>query len=142
MQFILCQTSFYSVGNKEKKFYDKLHVKNWKDKICELGGLGGFSKSKINDPKSEEYLERFIIESNKGVLIHIVIIFVGFLILLFPIPKYYLRIGLPVAIVNAFLNTLPIMVLRYNTPKLKIAYDRAVKMKNLKEKGKTENENK
>ena len=51
----------------------------------------------------------------------------GFLILLFPNVKYALTIGLPIAIVNVFLNSLSTMVLRYNIPRLKISYERAVK---------------
>ena len=51
----------------------------------------------------------------------------GFLILLFPLPKYALVVGLPIAIVNVFLNLLSTMVLRYNIPRLKVSYERAVK---------------
>jgi len=118
---------FYEVGKKERVFYDRLKIKTWKDKVLELGSLNGFSKSKVKDPNDPNYIKMFIIECNKGVLIHLVIMFAGFLILLFPTPKYFLRIGLTVAVVNLFLNLLPTMVLRYNTPKLKIAYQRAVK---------------
>jgi len=35
-----------------------------------------------------------------------------------------LTVALPVAIVNLFLNILPTLVLRYNTPKLKNLYER------------------
>ena len=117
----------YNVSKKERKFYDKVNIKSWKDKIWELGALGGFRKNKINDPNSPKYIEQFIIESNKGVIIHIAGVVMGFLILLFPMPKYWFSIGLPIAIINAFLNILPIMALRYNIPRLLIAYQRSVK---------------
>ena len=42
-------------------------------------------------------------------------------------PKYCLYIGLPIALVNVYLNLLSIMALRYNIPKLKIALQRAEK---------------
>lgn len=130
----------FDVSRKERKFYDKLKIKNWKDKIAELGGLGGFRKNKLNDPKNPDYLALFIIENNKGIVIHIAGIIAGFLILLFPLPKYALVVGLPIAIVNVFLNLLSIMVLRYNIPRLKISYERALKQlefeKNQQEKNK------
>ena len=119
---------FFDVSRKERKFYDKLNIKNWKDKVWELGALGGFRKNKINDPNNPTYIETFIIESNKGFVVHLVGIIFGFLILLFPLPKYWLCIGLPIAIVNVYLNLLSMMVLRYNIPKLKVAHLRALKI--------------
>ena len=63
--------------------------------------------------------------------------------MLFPHPKFFLCLGLPIAIVNLFLNLLSMMILRYNIPKLMIAYERAKKMKQLnREKEEKENENK
>lgn len=121
----------FNVSRKERKFYEKLKIKNWKDKIFEFGAMGKFRKNKIYEPNNPKYIERFIIDSNKGFLIHIADIVFGFLILLFPLPKYWFCIGLPIALVNAFLNLLPIMVLRYNIPKLKVALLRASKTFNV-----------
>lgn len=117
--------SVFKVGRRERKLYEKLHIKSWKDKVVELGGLGGFRKNKIYNPNSSEYLRQFIIESNKGLVGHIFGIVFGFLILLYPLPKYWLCVGLPIALVNTFLNILPCMILRYNIPKLTVAYERA-----------------
>ena len=122
------QNKMYDVSKKERKFYDKLNIKLWKDKVWELGALGGFRKNKINDPNNPNYIKQFIYESNKGVAIHLVSLPVGFLIMLFPLPKYFLVIGLPIALVNLFLNGLSTMVLRYNIPKLKVAFLRAEKL--------------
>ena len=66
-------------------------------------------------------LNRFLIECNKGVIVHICDIVFGFLLLAIPPYKWTLCVALPVAIVNAILNILPIMVLRYNVPKLQVA---------------------
>ena len=119
----------FTVSKKEQRFYEKLGIKQWKDKVWELGGLGGFRKNKINDVSNSEYLYRFIIESNKGMMGHILNIFTGFLVV-FVIPLEYMwRISIPVAIVGALLNFLPILVLRYNLPKLAIAYKRASRLK-------------
>ncbi|MBE7087583.1 MAG: hypothetical protein E7369_04705, partial [Clostridiales bacterium] len=58
--------------NSECKFYEHLKIKKWKDKVLELGCFTSFSKSKIVKPKDPEYLKQFIIESNYGIVCHIV----------------------------------------------------------------------
>ncbi len=108
----------YSVSETEKKLYKKLKVRNWKDKVWELGGLGGFSKKNLASPNNSEYIEKFIIECNKGVLTHRLSYPIGFLPMLFIPNVCALTIAFPVAIVNLFLNILPTLALRYNTPKL------------------------
>ncbi|MEE0967779.1 MAG: hypothetical protein U0M06_00190 [Clostridia bacterium] len=108
----------YNVSETEKKLYKKIKVRNWKDKVWELGGLGGFSKKNLVSPNSPEYIEKFIIECNKGVLTHRLSYPIGFLPMLFIPNIYAFSIALPVATVNLFLNILPTLVLRYNTPKL------------------------
>lgn len=109
----------YSISEAEKKLYKKLKVRSWKDRVWELGGLGGFSKKSLAEPDSPEYIEKFIIECNKGVLTHRLSYFIGFLPMLFIPNPCALSIALPVAAVNLFLNILPTLALRYNTPKLK-----------------------
>ena len=37
----------FQVSKKTTRFYEKLKIKKWKDKVWELGGLGGFRKNKI-----------------------------------------------------------------------------------------------
>ena len=108
----------YNVSEIEKNLYKKLKVRNWKDKVWELGGLGGFSKKNLANPNSTEYIEKFIIECNKGVLTHRLSYPIGFLPMLFIPNICALSIAFPVAIVNLFLNILPTLALRYNTPKL------------------------
>ena len=115
----------FQVSRKERKFYEKLNIKAWKDKVVELGALGGFRKNKIREKDSPEYLDTFIIESNKGIVIHLVGIVVGFAVMFILPLKYFVRIGLWVSIVNVILNILPTMILRYNIPKLQVAYERA-----------------
>lgn len=118
---------FFEVSKKEQRFYEKLGIKKWKDKVLELGSLGGFSKSKINDPNNPEYAERFLIESYKGEIDHILGMIMGFtVIFIFPL-KYAWMVGVPVAVVNVFLNLLSTMILRYNTPKLKVLHKRALR---------------
>lgn len=125
---------FFEVSKKEQKFYEKLGIRSWKDKVWELGGLGGFSKSKVDDPNNPDYIHKFLIESYKGEIDHLVGMLVGFsVIFIFPL-KFALFIGVPVAIVNLFLNYMSVMILRYNTPKLKTLHKRAVRNQELKKK--------
>lgn len=119
----------YYVSKKETKLYKKLKVRKWKDKIWELGGLGGFSKKTLLTPNSPEYIEKFIIECNKGVLTHRIGYFVGFLAMLTLPNICAFTIALPIAIVNLFLNILPTIALRYNTPML-ISMLKRLKRKN------------
>ena len=109
----------YNVTQMEKDLYKKLKVRLWKDKVWELGGLGGFSKKMLKEPDNPKYIEKFIIECNKGVLTHRLSYPIGFLAMLTLSGVCPLTIALPIAVVNVFLNVLPTMALRYNTPKLK-----------------------
>lgn len=113
------------VSKRERNFYEKLKIRSWKDKVLELGALGGFRKNKLADPSNPDYLLTFLVESNKGVTVHIGGMILGFLVIFIAPLKYALVIGLPIAIVNVFLNTMSTMVLRYNIPKLTAAYERA-----------------
>ena len=111
-------------SKKECAFYEKLGVKNWKDKVLELGMFTSFSKKQVADPNSSAYLERFILECNYGAIIHIVGVF--FALLLLAIPPFIenvsffttWRFSVPAILVNAVLNFLPFMILRYNVPRL------------------------
>lgn len=114
------KTSF-AAGKKECRFYEKLGIKNWKDKIPELGKLTNFRKNKIRDPKNNEYVKRYITEANYGVAVHISGIIFGFAVVLVNL-KYWYCIGIPIAVVNAVYNALSLFILRYNLPKLHTLY--------------------
>ena len=109
---------FYRVTERERAFYKKLKVRRWKDKVWELGGLGGFSKKALSAPDDPKYIERFIVECHKGVLTHRLSYPIGFLAMLTLPPPCAFTVALPVAVVNLFLNILPTIVLRHNTPML------------------------
>jgi len=114
----------YRVTSKERELYRKLRVRRWKDKVWELGGLGGFSKKAVREPNNPAYIEKFIIECNKGVMTHRLSYPIGFLAMLTLSGVCSFTIALPVALVNVFLNILPTLALRYNTPMLKVMLDR------------------
>jgi len=109
----------YQVSEWERKLYRKLKVRHWKDSVWELGGLGGFSKKELREPDNPEYIEQFIVECNKGVLTHRLSYPVGFAAMLTVPGICALTAALPVAVVNLFLNILPTLALRYNTPMLR-----------------------
>lgn len=125
----------YLVTDRERKFYGKLKVRYWKDYVWELGGIGGFSKKALKEPDNPKYIEKFIIECNKGVLTHRLSYPAGFLAMLTLPNICSLTIALPVSVVNLFLNILPTLALRYNTPMLKAVLTR---MKRKEEKEKTQ----
>ena len=114
----------YNVSEFEKRLYKKIKVRKFKDKVWELGGLSGFSKKTLLNPNSPEYIEKFIIECNKGVLTHRLSYPIGFLTMLAVPRMLAFSIAMPVATVNLFLNILPTLALRYNTPKLKALLNR------------------
>lgn len=117
----------FSVSAWEKKLFLRLKVRLWKDKIWELGGLGGFSKKKLLSPDDPAYIEKFIVECHKGVITHRLSYPLGFLIMLIFPNICSLTIALPVAVVNLFLNILPTLALRYNTPMLQGMLKRMMK---------------
>ena len=117
----------YRVSKKERELYKKLKVRLWKDKVWELGGLGGFSKKVLKEPDDPKYIEKFIIECNKGVLTHRLSYPIGFLAMLTLPNVCAFTIALPVALVNLYLNVLPTLALRYNTPMLKAILERLKK---------------
>ena len=116
-------TPLVKVGKWERTFYQKLGVKKWKDHVPELGQFTSFSKKKVYSPDDNEYVGRYIFEANAGALGHLLGMLFGFLIVVV-MPAKFLWISLPVAVVNFFLSAGPMIVLRYNLPKLEVLYKR------------------
>lgn len=113
----------YVVSKSEKNFYNKLKIKTWKEKIPEIGHFTGFRKNKVLQPKNPTYIKRFLMEICYGEIGHFASIFTGVFLLLFGwIKPYYLPICIVIIFVNAILNILPIMVLRYNSYSLLIVH--------------------
>ncbi len=118
----------FIVSAKEKKAYEKMKIRRWKEWIPEIGHLTGFRKNKIEDPKSLEYLDRFLLECCYGEMGHFWSVILGFSVLLFfPLTHTWWALSLFVALVNGALNLLPIFVLRYNSYKLEILRKNLIK---------------
>lgn len=116
----------FSVSGGERRLYAKLGIKRWKNLVPELGMFTGFHKDSLRESRDAAYLARFLLESNYGVAIHLFNVFDGAFLLLIPfvgIPS----IAIPVALVNAVLSFLPVMILRYHTPPLRRLYLHALK---------------
>ncbi len=111
----------FIVSAKEKRFYEKLKIRKWKERIPEIGHLTGFRKNKIVDPKSIEYLDRFLLEICYGERGHFYSLFTSFLLVpLSPLHPLFLPVSISVAVVAVALNIPSIMTLRYNSYKLRI----------------------
>lgn len=120
---------FFRVSIFERKLYKALNVKSWHKFVLELGIFTNFSKSQFSSPSDPGYTARFLLESCYGIIIHIACVIVGFLILLIN-TSFSLRIGLPVALVNAILNILPIFLLRNNISKISFIHERNLRKSN------------
>ena len=121
----------YVVSKEEKKFYENIKIRKWKDKSPEMGHFTGFRKNKLVDPKSLEYVERFLLESCYGEIGHFFSCFIGFVILLFyPVSEIWLAVSIPVAIINVFMNLPSLFILRYNSYKLRVLRNSLVKKQN------------
>ena len=118
-----CEKRGFAAFPKEKKFYEKLRIRKWKDKIPELGQFTNFHKNKIAEPKNNAYLERYMLEAAYGEVIHFAGVFAGFLVILFFPFRFILCLTLPVAVVNIFFNLPSLFILRYNYYKLRVLYD-------------------
>lgn len=115
------EKKIFKVSPKEKKFYEKLKIRVWKDKVPEIGQFTGFRKNKLDDPKSVEYLDRFLLESCYGEIGHFFSVILGFLLVLpYGITPMWFAISIPVAFVNALMNIPSFCILRYNSYKLEV----------------------
>ena len=117
----------FHITRWEREMYKRLRVRLWKDKVWELGGIGGFSKKSMTSTNDPEYVKKFIIECNRGVTTHRLSYPIGFVAMLTLDGACVFTVALPVALVNLYLNILPTLVLRYNTPMLKSLYERLLK---------------
>ncbi len=120
------EARLFSVSDREKRFYRRTRINTWKQYVPEWGCFTGFHKDRVRDPSSSAYIGRFLLESNYGVMGHLVGVFAGFAILLLPFLAP-LTMALPIAVINAILNLLPTAILRANTPGLRAMYRRCLK---------------
>ena len=114
----------YKVRTWETKLYLKLKVRNWKDKIPETGkALAGFGKDKVLDMNDNRYIYKFMEETVYAEVMHVISAVLSIFVILINLKLWYI-VGLPMAIVNFVIQILPVIVQRYNRPKLALLYER------------------
>jgi hypothetical protein len=116
--------AFY-VSKSERLFYRRLGVNRWKRFVPELGGFTGFHKDRLASSTDTAYLERFLLESNYGVVIHAVNALCGVPLLWLPFSGGA-SFTVPVGAVNFILSLLPAFILRSNTPGLLRLYEKSL----------------
>ena len=121
--WFLPNKKIFTVSKKEHRFYQKLKIKSWKDKVPELGGFTSFHKDKLVSVNDKDYLERFLLESNYGFIIHLSNALFGFLIAFLPFCSRP-SVWIPIFIVNFVLSLLPAFILRFTSYTLLRLYNR------------------
>lgn len=116
----------FKVYKKENKLYTKLKIKKWKDKVPELGKLGGFAKNHINEPNNPQYIFKFLTETCIAETLHFYSILLGSLVFVFLPSRYLFTISIPVFLLNGFLHLLPVLIQRYVRPKFLKVYQRLI----------------
>ena len=118
-------TSFpFKTYKFEKKFYQFVRIRKWKDLLPNKMGM---DKSHIQDKNSVDYLSRFLIEGCIAETLHIISALVS-PVFIFVVDCKYLSITLPVTMVNFILQILPVMVQRYNRPKIALLLRKNMKV--------------
>ena len=114
----------YKISKREKSFYELLGINYWKDKVPEVGKLVGYDKTSVGDLTADN-LFKFLTESAYGEIIHyfcllssVIIAVIYFFIPIDAINGLFWGVVLPCALVNFFLNVPPILIQRYNRPRL------------------------
>lgn len=120
------EVKLFHVSKAERNFYNNLKIKYWKDHVPELGGFTSFHKDSLESQSDGEYLARFILEANYGVIIHIANAVLGFAVLFIPFCNAP-GIWMPVFVINFILSILPVFILRYTSYTLQRLYWRSVK---------------
>ena len=116
----------FRVRKWERKFYVRIGIRRWKDKIPETGALLGYlSKKQIADRNDNAYLHHFMTETCYAETMHGVCVLTGFLVIIpalfMPLP-YLFFFAIPVAVIHGILHFLPVPVQRYVRPFLLHAY--------------------
>ena len=116
----------FAVSRGEHKLYMKMKVKKWVTLVPELGIFTGFHKDKIQSTADKEYLGRFLLEANYGVVIHLANALLGFVIAFIPLCSAP-SVWIPIFAVNFILSLMPVAILRYNSYTLRRLYLRSAK---------------
>ena len=119
----------HKVHKWEIRFFKKIQINKWKDLVPEAGRvLVGFDKTKVANKEDETYINKFLSETIYAETMHFwSIIFAGFVF--FISPQLLLTVVLPQFVINFVINLLPVMIQRYNRPRLMVALERINRLK-------------
>ena len=112
----------FSVSDCEIRIYTKLKIRRWIPLIPEMGQLAGFRKDKIRGDTSA-YFYKFLEETAYAELMHEWTFVFGAL------PMFLYGAGgvyctLPMCLINLLMQIPPVMIQRYNRPKLWRVYEK------------------
>ena len=117
-------SKLHQVGKWEEKVLKAFNVRAWKDKIPELGKtFNGFDKSQVGDMNDNQHVRRFITQTIVAEYVHISSTILGCFAIFACLPTWHI-VGLPLLLANIIINIMPVMVQRYNRPKLMALYKR------------------
>lgn len=114
----------FKASERERRFYNFLRIRKWKDKIP--AGIG-FRKDRVYEKDNPDYIFRFLQDSAIAEKEHLVSALIGWIIIFlnpFTPLNFSVAFALPVCIVHFVLHMMPVMVQRYNRPKLILLYKR------------------
>lgn len=114
------ERGLFKVRERELKLYNKLKVRRWKDRIPEMGKMGGFAKREIKSTE-RKYIEKFLRETCYAEAMHFNVGLLGFTALFF-FRAETLFIALPLVLVNFALHALPCIVQRFTRYRLYRVY--------------------
>ena len=120
---ILCNKNrkFFSVSENEIKFYRKIHLHKWKDKLPQFNR--GFNKRNLPNKVTEEYLELFIDVTCQAEIVHYIIIPIGYFSIIFSLltqnPENWIYVFILIATFIGLCNLIFSMIQRYNRFRLK-----------------------
>jgi hypothetical protein len=107
---------FFIVSEKEIRFYKKIYLQKWKDKLLQYNN--GFNKRTLYNKISKEYLELFINITCQAEIVHYIIIPLGYFSIFFSLftnnPKYWLFIFIIIATFIGICNIAFSLIQRYN----------------------------
>lgn len=117
---------FFTVSEKEMRFYRKIKLPFWKDKLPQFNK--DFNKRNLESEITPEYIKRFLLQTCKAETIHYTISILGFLSLLFCLleknPVSFLPLYSGIALLAVICNLPFSLIQRYNRYRLLKVYNR------------------
>lgn len=126
---------FFKVSENEIKFYKRIKINKWKDKLPQYNK--DFDKRHLKRNIDKEYLEEFIFNTCRAEVIHYFIGILGYLSMFFVFfsssPKKYVPLYLIIATLMLFFNLPFSLIQRYNRYRLVNLLNRLKQRKNKRE---------